>query len=99
MTQIHVLNLLPLTGMETIFRSCNIILSSAGFKSLTPHGDGNGAGLELFAIANNIVLNLLPLTGMETLRRCIVKRHQQLVLNLLPLTGMETHLLMLTVES
>ncbi len=38
---IQVLNLLPLTGMETCFKRFSQLVIFFRFKSLTPHGDGN----------------------------------------------------------
>jgi len=62
-----VLNLLPLTGMETDQADCLIIELQNCFKPLTPHGDGNCFRQVIESVSSIIVLNLLPLTGMETL--------------------------------
>jgi len=77
--------------METsanIPQSCRL---GVGFKSLTPHGDGNSRPFNenIFDVFRK-VLNLLPLTGMETQEAPLGALLVGIVLNLLPLTGMET---------
>ena len=66
---VNVLNLLPLTGMETyildFFNHFELYLC---FKSLSPHGDGNKYNTKpTSSHITDRVLNLLPLTGMETI--------------------------------
>ncbi len=63
-----VLNLLPLTGMETGSHLMATSPIGCCFEFITPHGDGNNDE-SCRAFPTHDVLNLLPLTGMETYLR------------------------------